>query len=103
VPDSGLGKTQVSVPRIDGGKIRLQTARGHLTLLPQIPKIGEQVGRAGGKRGNGRLPLLLLHARAKIKPTLELAGIATPGRGAAACNEELGCHLLAREVIGQLA
>ena len=103
VPNSGLGQTQVSVPRIDGREIRLQAACGHLTLLPQIPKVGEQVGRACRERGDWRLPLLLLHTRAEIEPTLELAGIAAPGRGATACNEELRRHPFAREVVRQLA
>ena len=103
VPNSGLGQAQVSVPRIDGRKIRLQAACGDLTLLPQIPKVGEQVGRACRERGDWRLPLLLLHTRAEIEPTLELAGIAAPGRRATACNEELRRHPFAREVVRQLA
>ena len=66
------------MPRVNGREIRLETACSHAALLAQVTQIGEQVGRAGGKGRNGRLALLLLDPRAEIKPTMELAGIATP-------------------------
>jgi hypothetical protein len=81
----------------------LQTAGRHEALLPQETKVCEEVCVARGEWRDGRFALLPLDPSAEIKPALQLAGVALPRGRTAARKEELKRHLLAREVVGQLA